>query len=42
MSLSFLFPDKNAFRDVRVLLVDDARIKIGSEKRVLYVTFKPI
>jgi transposase-like protein len=36
-SLSFLF----ASRDVRVLLVDDTRIRIGSSERVLYIAFEP-
>ena len=40
-SLSILFPDRNTCKDVRVLLVDDSRIKIGSGERVLYVAFEP-
>ena len=36
-SLSFLF----AGRDVRVLLVDDTRIRVGSSEKVLYVAFEP-
>ena len=40
-SLSFLFPDKDVCGDVRVLLVDDTRIRIGSSEKVLYVAFEP-
>ena len=40
-SLSFLFSDRSVRRDVRVLLVDDARIRIGSRERILYIAFEP-
>ena len=41
-SLSFLFASRDVCRDVRVLLVDDTRIRIGSSEKVLYVAFEPI
>jgi hypothetical protein len=40
-SLSFLFTDKDNCGDVRMLLVDDTRIRIGSWEKVLYVAFEP-
>jgi len=40
-SLSFLFPDKDDCGDVRMLLVDDTRIRVGSSEKVLYVAFEP-
>ena len=36
-SLSFLFAGRDVCGDVRVLLVDDTRIRIGSSEKVLYV-----
>ena len=39
-SLSFLFAGRDVV-DVRVLLVDDTRIRIGSSEKVLYVAFEP-
>ena len=40
-SLSFLFAGRDVCGDVRVLLVDDTRIRIGSSEKVLYVAFEP-
>jgi hypothetical protein len=40
-SLSFLFAGRDVCRDVRVLLVDDTRIRIGSSEKVLYIAFEP-
>ena len=40
-SLSFLFPDRDNCGDVRMLLVDDTRIRIGSWGKILYVAFEP-
>ena len=40
-SLSFLFTDKDDCGDVRMLLVDDTRIRIGSWEKILYVAFEP-
>jgi hypothetical protein len=39
-SLSFLFAGRDVV-DVRVLLVDDTRIRIGSSEKVLYIAFEP-
>jgi len=39
-SLSFLFTDKSNCR-VRVLLIDDTRIRIGSREKILYIAFEP-
>jgi transposase-like protein len=40
-SLSFLFAGRDVCRDVKVLLVDDTRIRIGSSEKVLYIAFEP-
>jgi len=40
-SLSFLFASRDVCGDVRVLLVDDTRIRVGSSEKVLYVAFEP-
>jgi len=40
--LSILFPDRNTRKDVRVLLVDDFRIGIGSREKVLYIALSYI
>jgi len=40
-SLSFLFTDRSTCGDVRILLVDDTRIRIGSREKVLYIAFEP-
>jgi len=41
-SLSFLFPDKDNCGDVRVLLVDDTRIRIGSSGGYYMLPSNPI
>ena len=40
-SLSILFTDKSNCR-VRVLLIDDTRIRIGSREKVLYIALSLI
>jgi transposase-like protein len=40
-SLNFLFIDKSLRGKVRLLLIDDTRVKVGSREVVLYVAFEP-
>ena len=39
-SLSFLFEFDR--RDVRIVMVDDTIINVGSMRRIVYVAFKPL
>ncbi|MEM1545887.1 MAG: hypothetical protein QXY40_07065 [Candidatus Methanomethylicia archaeon] len=38
-SLSFLFDSR---RDVRIVMVDDTIISVGSKSKVIYVAFEPL
>ena len=41
MVFKLLFAGRDVCGDVRVLLVDDTRIRVGSSEKVLYVAFEP-
>jgi len=41
MVFKLLFAGRDVCGDVRVLLVDDARIMVGSSEKVLYIAFEP-
>jgi|GEM_PF-6176133 len=41
MVFKLLFTDRSTCGDVRILLVDDTRIRIGSREEVLYIALNP-